>query len=139
MIEKIPYTMVIHKYVYGADTQFTIMEGPLANNPLGKWLRVIIRGSYQAAYEDSRWEYESVSDIWTDIDHDSDSSNDGSSDKEGKYQEKLDYQEQGEVVLVPSNNPRRLIQGNLRALSQLKNDIQISKDKHFSLITCLPG
>ena len=59
---------------------FYTMAGPLANNPLEKWLGVIRRGTYQAASEDSRWAYEPLSDIWPDIYPASDSSNDGSSD-----------------------------------------------------------
>ena len=56
-MEKIPSTMVLCKHVDGADTIFTTMSEPLVKNPLGKWLGVIRRGSYQAASEDSRWEY----------------------------------------------------------------------------------
>ena len=72
--------MVLHKHVDGADTRFATMEGPLVNNPLGKWIGVIRRGSYQAASEDSRWEYEPLSGLWPDIEPGSDFSNDGSSD-----------------------------------------------------------
>ena len=82
--------MVLHKYVYGADTIF--FSGPLVNNLLGKWPGVIRRGTYQAASEDSRWEYEPVSDLWTDIEPDSDSINVGSSDYRSKDQENPDYQ-----------------------------------------------
>ena len=62
-MEKIPSTMVLNKHVYGADTRFSTMKVPLANNPLEKWLGAIIRGTYQAASEDSRWTYEPVSDL----------------------------------------------------------------------------
>ena len=55
---------------------------------------MIRKGSYKAAYEDSRCEYEPVSDLCTDIWPDNDSSVDGSSDEWSKYQEKLDDQEQ---------------------------------------------
>ena len=48
------------------------------------------RGSYQAAAEDNRWAYEPVSDLWTDIDPDSDYIVDGSSDEGSKDQYKLD-------------------------------------------------
>ena len=44
-MENIPFTMVIHKHVYGADTIFSTMVGPLENNPLDKWIGVIRRGS----------------------------------------------------------------------------------------------
>ena len=44
-MENIPSTIVQHKHVYGADTIFSTMSGPLVNNPLGEWLGVIIRGS----------------------------------------------------------------------------------------------
>ena len=49
-MEKIPSTIVLYKYVDVADTIFATISGPLANNPLGKWLVVIRRGTYQAAY-----------------------------------------------------------------------------------------
>ena len=60
-MEKIPSTVVLHKHVDGADTIFSTMAGPLAKNPLEKWLGVIIIGSYQAASEDIRWVYDPVS------------------------------------------------------------------------------
>ena len=75
-MEKIPSTMVPHKHVDGADTRFSTIIVPLASNLLEKWLLVIIRGSYQAASEDSRWAYEPVSDLWPDMYPDGDSSND---------------------------------------------------------------
>ena len=75
--------MVIYKHVDGADTIFDTMAGKFSKNPLVKCLVVIRRVTYQAAFEDSRWAYELVSDLWPDIDPDSDSSNEGS-DNEGK-------------------------------------------------------
>ena len=62
------------------------MAGPLVNNILGKWLGVIIIGTYQAAAEDVRSAYEPVYDLWLDIEPDSDSSSDGSSDEGSKNQ-----------------------------------------------------
>ena len=53
-VENIPSTVVIHKHVYGMDTIFYTITGPLANNTLGELLVVIKRGTYQAAAEDSR-------------------------------------------------------------------------------------
>ena len=91
-MENIPSTVVIHKPVYGADTRFSTMEGPLANNHLRKWLGVIRRGTYQAASKDSRWVYEPVSDLWPDMYLDSNSSGGGSSNEGRKYQENLEYQ-----------------------------------------------
>ena len=70
--------MVIHKHVDGVDTLFSTMSGPLVNNPLGKWFGVIIRGTYRAASEDSRWSYQPVSDLWSDIKPGSDASADES-------------------------------------------------------------
>ena len=64
-IEKIPSTMVIHKHVDGADTRFATMPRPLVNNPLGKWLALIIIGTYQEASEDSRWAFKLLSDLWS--------------------------------------------------------------------------
>ena len=90
-MEKIPSTMVLHKYVDGADTRF--FSGPLANNPLGEWLGVIRIGTYQAVSEDSRWAYEPMSNLWEDIEPDIDSRNFGSSDYRSKYQENPDDQE----------------------------------------------
>ena len=118
----IPSTMVLHKHVDGSDTRFSSMAGPLANNPLGKWLGVIRRGTYQSAPEDSRWEYEPVSDLWPDIEPDSNSRDDGSSDEGIKDQENPYDQEQGEVVLVQRRNPRRLRRGDQKALIQIKSD-----------------
>ena len=82
--------MVIHKHVNGEDTIFATMVGPLVKNLLENWLGVIIRGTYQAAYEDSRWVYEPVSDLWSDIYPDSDSIDDGSIDEVSKDQENPD-------------------------------------------------
>ena len=123
--------MVLHTHVDGADTRFSNMAGPLANNPLEKWLGVIRRGTYQEVSEDSWWAYEPVSYLWSDIELDSEYIDDGLTDEGIKYQEKLDYQEQEEVVLVPRSNPRRLIRGDQIALSQLKSDIERSKEKLF--------
>ena len=44
-MENIPSTTVLHNHADGADTRFATMTGPLVNNPLGKWLEVIIRGT----------------------------------------------------------------------------------------------
>ena len=83
--------------------------------------------------------YELVSDLCPYIYIDSDSSNYGSSYKVVKYQDNPDDQEHEEVVLVPRRNPRRLIRGDKRELIHIKSDIERSKDKLFSLSTCLPG
>ena len=45
-------------------------------------------------YEDSRWAYKPVPDLWKDIEPDCDSRNDGSSDEGIKDQENLNGQEQ---------------------------------------------
>ena len=66
-MEKITSTMVLHNDVDGVDIIFSTMEGPLANNPLGKWLGVIRRRTYQSASEDSKWAYDTVYDLWPDI------------------------------------------------------------------------
>ena len=67
---------------------------------LEKRLGDIRRGAYQAAYEDSRWAYEPVSDLWLDIEPDIDYSNYGSSNDRNKDQENPDDQEQEYLVLV---------------------------------------
>ena len=85
-MEKISSTMVLNKHLDWADTIFSTMEGPLANNPLGKWLGLIRRGTYQADSEDSMWAYESVSYLWPYLEPDSESSIDGSSDEKSKDQ-----------------------------------------------------
>ena len=85
-MENITSTMLIHKHVDGVDTRFATMAGPLMDNHLVKWLGVIIRGTYQAASEDSRCAYEPVSNLWPDIEPYSDSSDDGSIDEVIKYQ-----------------------------------------------------
>ena len=85
-------------------------------------------GYYQAAFEDSRWVYELVSDLCPYIYIDSDSSNYGSSYKVVKYQDNPDDQEHEEVVLVPRRNPRRLRRVDIGAFIQLKSDIERSKD-----------
>ena len=72
---------------------------------------MIRRGTYQEVYEDSRWAYEPVYCLWTDIEPNSDSSDDGSNNKVSKYQENPYDQEQEEVVSVPRRNPRRLRKG----------------------------
>ena len=53
---------------------------------------MIIRGTYQVASEDSRWAYDPVSGLWTDIEPVSESINDGSREEGRKYQENPDYQ-----------------------------------------------
>ena len=72
--------MVLHKHVDGAHTIFETMAGPLVNNPLGKFLGVIIIDSYQAEAEDRIWTYETVSNLCPDIEPASGSSDYGSSD-----------------------------------------------------------
>ena len=57
------------------------MSAPLVKENLGEWLKVIRRGTHQAASEDIRWAYEPVSDFWTDIEPDIDSRDYGSSDE----------------------------------------------------------
>ena len=69
--------MVLHNHVDRSETRFDTMEGTLVNNTLWKWLGVIIRGTYQAASEYSRWQYKLVYYLWPNIDPDSDSSDDG--------------------------------------------------------------
>ena len=86
-MENIPSTMVIHKNVDRVDNRFSTMEGPLVKNTMGKWLGVIIIGSYRGESEDSRWAYEPVSYLWSDIEPYSESSANGSSDEGIKYQE----------------------------------------------------
>ena len=56
------------------------------NKSVGKWLGVIRRGTYKAASKDSMWEYEPVSDLWPDIEPDSDSINNRSIYEGSKYQ-----------------------------------------------------
>ena len=73
---------------------------------------VIRRGFYKAAYEDIRWSYEPVSDLWPYIDTASNSSDDVSIDEGRKDQENTDDQEQDEVVSVPRRNPRKLRRGD---------------------------
>ena len=46
-MEKIPYTMVLHKHIDGSDTRFATMARPLMKKPLEKWLGVIRRGTYK--------------------------------------------------------------------------------------------
>ena len=69
---------------------------------------MIRRGTYKLSAEDRRWEYEPVTDLWTDVDPGINYSNGGSSDEVIKYQENHDDQEQEKVVSAPLNNPRRL-------------------------------
>ena len=90
-MEKILATMVNYKHVDGGDTRFSTMAGPLANNPLVKWLGVIRRGTYQSVYEDIRWAYEPLSGFCPYKEPYSDSSDGGSSNEGSKYQENLDY------------------------------------------------
>ena len=92
-MEKIPSTMVLHKHVYGVDTRFSTMAGPLVNNHLVKRLGAIRRGTYQVAAEDSRWAYKPVSYLWPDVDLDSNTSDDGSTYEGDKYHENPDNQE----------------------------------------------
>ena len=130
-MEKIPSIMVIHKHVDGKETIFTTMSGLFPNNTLVKWLGVIRRGTYKSSSEDSRWAYAPVSDLWPEIEPNSDSRDDGASDEGGKYQENPDDQEQEEAVLATFRNPRRLILGDKRALQLLKIYIENSNDKIF--------
>ena len=70
-----------------------------------------------------------MSDLWTDIELDSDSSYDGSRYEGIKYQENPEDQEKEEVVSVPRRTPMRLILGDQRSLRHLKSEIEKSKDK----------
>ena len=76
---------MVHKHVYGEETRFTTMAGPLVNNHLVKCIGVIRVGPYQASSEYIRWAYEPVYDLWSDIDPDSDYSDYGSRDEGIKY------------------------------------------------------
>ena len=71
-----PYTMVIHKHVYGSCTRFTTMSGPLVINTLVKLIGVIRICTYQENAGESRWAYEPVLDLWSDSDPGSDSIDD---------------------------------------------------------------
>ena len=95
-MEKIPYTMVLHKHADGADTRFATMARPLMKKPLEKWLGVIRRGTYKEESEYIRWAYEPVSDLWIDIEPDSDSSDNRSSVEGKEDQENLNDQEHEE-------------------------------------------
>ena len=103
-MEKIPYTMVLHNHLDGADTRFATMSGPLVKDPLEKFLGVIRIGTYQAASEDSRWGYEPVLDSWPDVDTESVSIDYRSSDEGSKYQDHPYYQKHNEVVSVLLRN-----------------------------------
>ena len=89
-MEKITYTMVIHKHLYGEETIFSTMYGKLVINPLGKWLVLIRRGNYKSAAGYSRWSYEPVSYLWPDADHGSDYSDNETFDEGRKEQDKPD-------------------------------------------------
>ena len=128
-METIPPTMVLHKHVDGEDTRFTTISRPLVSNTPVKWIGVIRGGTYQASSENIRWVYEPVSNLWPDIEPDSYSIDYGSSDEGRKYQENLEYKEQGEVVSVPCRKPIKLIQGDQRELRLIKSDIEKSKYK----------
>ena len=91
-MENITYTMVIHKNLYGEETIFSTMSGPLVNNPPRKWLVVIRRGTYQAAAEDIRWAYEPVAYFCPDVEPVSDSSDDLSNGELSKDMERPDDQ-----------------------------------------------
>ena len=75
-MKNIPSTIVIHKHVYGSDTRFSTMKGPLVNNYWENWLGVIKIGAYQTVAEHSRWSYQPVSGLCPDVDSGSDSSDD---------------------------------------------------------------
>ena len=79
-MENIPSTMVLHNHVYGVYNTYAIMMGTLVNNSLGGCLGLIIMWTYQEAYEDNMCLYEPVSDLFPDVEPDSDSSDDELSD-----------------------------------------------------------
>ena len=72
-----------------------------------------------------------MSDLWPDIEPDSDSSGGGSSNEGSKEQDNPEDQEQEELILYSHRNPRRLIRGGQRELRQTKSEIESSKDKLF--------
>ena len=82
--------MVLHKHLYKADTIFTTISGKLVNNPLVKCPGGFRRWAYQVAFQDIRWEYESVSDLCSDVDTSSNSRDSGSSDEGINDQDKPD-------------------------------------------------
>ena len=71
-----------------------------------------------------------MSDLWTDIETDSDSIFDFSIDEILKDQENLDYKEQ-EGLSDPYRKLSWIRRGDQRALEQLKSEIKSSKDKLF--------
>ena len=79
--------MVIKNHVYGTDTIFVTMLGPLVINTLRKWLRVIRREAYKESARERRWAYEPVSDFWPYVDPVSNSSDDDSGEERSKDQE----------------------------------------------------
>ena len=86
-IEKIPFTMVLHNHLVGAETRFYNIAGPMVTNYLVKWLRIIRIWAYKEAAGDSRQEYDSVQYFWTYEDSYSDSSGDDSIQEVGGYYE----------------------------------------------------
>ena len=103
-------TMVLHKHVDGEDTRYATISGTLVNNPLGKCLGVIIRGTYPEEAENSWWECEPVSGMWPDIYPYSDSTMDFFCDEGIKYLENLNNQEHQKVLSDPHMNSRKLRQ-----------------------------
>ena len=131
--------MVLHKHVYGKDTRFSTISGPLVEQSSEKWPGVIRRGKYQQPAGVLRWAYETVSDLWLDIHPGSESIVYWSNYEGRKKQENIDYQKHEEVVSTPCRNQRGLRWGEQRALWQIKSEIESSKENIFSSSTYLQG
>eukprot|EP00978_Attheya_sp_CCMP212_P011561 scaffold28579_cov50-Attheya_sp.AAC.2 len=81
----IPSTLIFHKMADGADARIGLMEGPLVENALEKWLGVVRRGAYVKAQDDPEWAFEPLASMRTDelpatTDDDMDDGNDRGDD-----------------------------------------------------------
>jgi hypothetical protein len=63
-MEKIPSTLILHKFPDSADTQFASMQQTLAESPLEQFLGVTKYGEYQQAPVLNNFAFHRVEDLW---------------------------------------------------------------------------
>ncbi len=133
-MERLPSTLVLHKYADGADIRFASMQGAMRTNPLEKWLRVLRHGTYDRAGDDEVFAYERVADLWPDEDLDSDDSDDEAGGNQG---DDGDSDDDGDG---PGEwTPRQVTLTDRRALNKLMREVRSSEDRLFIIAFKPPG
>ena len=62
-LEKIPFTLILHKRANGDNTSFASDSG-CSRNPLENWLGIINRDAHKHAPHKETWPFERLQNIW---------------------------------------------------------------------------